>query len=302
MKKLLFLFFMGVGVISASAQSTNSAVSEQPETSRNCFCERKPVTIKFSSISGDAEYANHYLNSQEYTGELTGFEGIFGRYYRKSDRLSWKLTLTHLRNMYRSSLQLGGLVNAANTSHISFQNYEADYAVFYNWLVKERLQLRVGGSFNFFGGFLMGDEYAINNILSVDLQTQFYAHAQVRYGWEFKKYGLDIYANIASPFMGMMVVDERYESSIESILTSDFNLKEHGHLKLSSMHNLQGVNFEMGVDFAFRNYTFSMAYETKNRWWNAYELQNYRKHSLIKLGVSMNLFNQQNRKISERYF
>ena len=58
----------------------------------------------------------------------------------------------------------------------------------------------------------------------------------------------------------------------------------------------------MGVDFALRNVTLSMAYECKNRWWNAYELQNYRKHSLIKLGVSMNLFNQQNRKISERYF
>lgn len=302
MKRLLFLFFIGAGVIVASAQNKNSVLSEQQETSQHCFCERKPVTSKFSFISGDAEYANHYLNSQEYTGSLTGIEAIFGRYYRNSDRLSWKLSLTHVRNMYRENIQMGGLVNAANTSHISTQNYEVDYAVFYNWLVKDRLQLRAGGSFNVYGGFLMGDEYAINNVLSVDLQTQFYAQAQVRYGWDFKKYDLDIYANIASPVMGMMVVDERYESTMESVLSSDFSLKEHGHLKLSSMHNLQGVNFEMGVDFAFRNYTFSMAYETKNRWWNAYELQNYRKHSLIKLGVSMNLFNQQNRKISERYF
>ena len=302
MKRLLLLFLMSVGVINASAQGTHSTVSEQLETSQKSFCERKPVTNKWSFILGDAEYANHYLNSQEYTGEVSGFEGIFGRYYRNSDQLSWKLTLTHVRNMYRELAQMGGLTNAANTSHISIQNYEVDYAVFYNWFIKNRLQLRVGSSFNFYGGFLYGDKYAINNAISVDLQTQFYAHAQIRYGWDFKKYGLDIYANIATPFMGMMVVDERYESFVESLLTSDFNLKEHGHFKLSSMHNLQGVNFEMGVDYALRNVTLSMAYETKNRWWNAYELQNYRKYSLLKLGVSVNLFNQQNRKISDRQF
>jgi hypothetical protein len=40
------------------------------------------------------------------------------------------------------------------------------------------------------------------------------------------------------------------------------------------MHNLQGANFEMGIDFALRNLSISLAYEAKSRWWNAYELQN----------------------------
>jgi hypothetical protein len=178
----------------------------------------------------------------------------------------------------------------------------ADYAVFYNWLVKERLQLRVGGSFNVFGGFAIGDDNAINNLLSVDIQTQFYAKAQIRYGWDFKKFGLDLYANLATPFMGMMVVDERYENAVDAVGKSDFSLKEYGHCKFSSMHNLQGMNFEMGIDFAFRNLALSLSYEAKNRWWHAYELQNYRRFSLIKLGLSVNLFAQPNRKVSNRQF
>ena len=291
MKRIFLLFLMVAGAVYASAQ----------DTSIKSLCEREPVTTKWSLISGDAQFASHYLNSQEYSGEITGIEASHGRFYRKSDRLSWKLTMGHLRNMHRRLFD-GGLMNAANTSYMSVQSYDFDYAVFYNWLIKERLQLRVGGSFNLYGGFLFGDDNAVNNIISLDLQTQLYAQAQVRYGWDFKKYGLDLYANFATPFAGIMTVDERYEGFFESIPTSDFNLKEYSHLKFSSFNNLQGVNFEMGIDFALRNLILSMSYEIKNRWWTAYELHNYRKYSLVKLGVSVNLFAQQNRKASNRQF
>jgi hypothetical protein len=301
MKRLFVLFFLVVGVLHASAQDIDSAVSEQSATSVKSSCDRKPVTSKWSLVSGGARYANHYLNSQEYAGKVQGIEAIHGRFYRRSENLSWRLTMSHVRNMHRKMFG-GGLYNPANTSYISIQNYEADYAVFYNWLVKERLQLRVGGSFNVFGGFAIGDDNAINNLLSVDIQTQFYAKAQIRYGWDFKKFGLDLYANLATPFMGMMVVDERYENAVDAVGKSDFSLKEYGHCKFSSMHNLQGMNFEMGIDFALRNLALSLSYEAKNRWWHAYELQNYRRFSLIKLGLSVNLFAQPNRKVSNRQF
>ena len=301
MKKLFLLILLIAGVNHVSAQGIDSAVSEQQTISEKSLSERNPVTSKWSLLSGSALYANHYLNSQEYGGSVQGLEASHGRFYRRSEHLSWKLTMSHVRNMHRN-LFGGGLTNAANTSYISIQNYEADYAVFYNWLLKERLQLRVGGSFNVLGGFIAGDDNAINNMISVDLQTQFLAQAQVRYGWDFKKFGLDLYANLSTPFVGLMAVDERYESFFETIPSSDFNLKEHNHLAFSSMHNLQGMNFEMGIDFALRNLTLSLSYESKKRWWSAYELQNYRKYSLTKLGISVNLFAQQNRKANNRQF
>ena len=300
MKRLFLLLLMVAGAYAASAQSTDSSVAEQTAQAASS-CNRKPVTSKWSILLGSAAYTNHFMNSQEYMGGLRGLEASHGRFYRKSDNLSWKLTMTHVRNMNRK-LFGGGLKNAAKTSHISVQNYEVDYAVFYNWLVKERLQLRVGGSFNVFGGFVYGDKYAVNNALSLDLQTQFYAHAQIRYGWDFKKFGMDIYANMATPFMGMMAVDDRFERFGENFAKSDFNVKEHSHFVFSSMHNLKGMNFEMGIDFALRNIILSLGYEAKNRWWHAYELQNYRKYSYFKLGVSVNLFSQPTRKAGYRNF
>jgi hypothetical protein len=102
--------------------------------------------------------------------------------------------------------------------------------------------------------------------------------------------------------MGMMAVDNRYEGFVESTIDSDLNVKGFNHFKFSSFHNLQGLNFELGIDFAFRSLSLSLAYEAKNRCWNAYELQSYRKFSLIKLGVSVNLFAQKNRKAGNRQF
>ena len=301
MKRLFLFLLLLTGVTLASAQEIDSVGSKPQGRIPKSQLERKPVTNKWSFITGEAKYANHYLNQQEYTGDSIGIEASPGRFYRRSDRLSWKLTLSHVRNMHRKMFG-GGLTNAANTSYISTQSYEADYAVYYNWLIKDRLQLRLGGSFNLFGGFLFGDENAINNILSIDLQTQLYAHAQIRYGWDFKKFGLDLFANLSTPFMGFMVIDSRYENFMDSVTESDFSLKEHAHLRFSSMHNLQGMNFEMGIDFAFRNLSLSLSYETKNRWWHAYELQNYRKYSFLKIGISVNLFAQQNRKAGNRQF
>ena len=300
MKRLFLFFLLVAGVSYASAQGIDSAMSEQVSSERS-LCDRKPVTSKWSLLSGVAQYTNHYLNSQEYAGTVIGLEASHGRFYRRSEHLSWKLSMSHVRNMHRK-LFGGGLENAANTSYISIQNYEVDYAVFYNWLIKDRLQLRAGGSFNVYGGFMAGDDNAINNVIGVDLQTQFLAHAQIRYGWDFKKFGLDLYANLSTPFMGLMAVDERFEGFFETIPSSDFNLKEHTHLVFSSMHNLQGAKFEMGIDFAFRNLTLSFSRETNSRWWTAYELQNYRKYALTKLGISVNLFAQQNRKANKRQF
>lgn len=305
MKRLFLLFLLtiaGVTISFAQGKKEKKSAFNSFETGYvKPLSERKPVTSKWSIISGDAEIANHYLSNQEYTGEIVGLEAKHGRFYTKSDHLSWQLTLTHLRRMHRELLG-GGLHNPAETSHISLQSYEADYAVYYNWLFFDGLQLRLGGSLNANAGFIFGADNAVNNILSIDFQTQLLAGAQVRYGWDFRKYGLDLYANIATPFMGFMGVDSRFETLVDSAISGSFRAREDKHLLFSAPHNLQGVNFELGVDFALRNLTLTYSIESRNRWWHAYGLQNYRKYTLTKIGISVNLFAQQKYKSSDRHF
>ncbi len=303
MKRLFLLLLLFVaGATISFAQGYDSATYSFKSSSARPLSERKPVTNKWSIVQGSASFANHYISNLEYTGEIFGLEAKHGRFYKKSNRLSWQLTLTHLRRMHRPMLG-GGLQNFAETSKISTQSYEADYAVYYNWLFCDRLQLRLGGSFNVNGGFIFNATNAMNNVISLDLQTLFLANAQVRYGWDLDRCGLDIYSNIATPFLGVMSADTRFESFFDSLVGgAGFYAKEGKHWYLAAPHNLQGVNFELGVDFAVRNYTWTLSFETRNRWWHANELQNYRKYSLVKMGVSVNLFAQQKYKASERHF
>lgn len=303
MKQLILSLLFIVGVIAASAQTANDdVVSNQPCSTFKDECDRKPVANKWTYLTGVAEFTNHFLNLQEYSGSISGFQAEHGRFYRNSERLSWKLSLVHLRSMYRKMLDVNGLWNAAETSCISTQAYEADYAVYYNWLLFDRLQLKAGGSFNIYGDFMFGDSHAINNILSLSLQTQIYAAAGARYGWDFEKFGLDLFANFSTPLLGIMMVDNRYENSMEVVSPSEFNVREYQHFKASSLHNMKGVNSELGVDFALKNFSISLSYENRNRWWHSHGLQNYRKNSLFKIGVSVNLLSRQNHKSSDRHF
>ena len=301
MKKLFLMLLMVAGVAVASAQSTDTAVSQQVCTDKP-LSERKPVTSKWSLISGGAAYSNHFLSNQQYIGSIKGIEAVHGRYFRKSDNLSWRLTLAHLRNMEKLG---GGLKNPAKTSKMSVQTYEADYAVFYNWKFgkEDRLQVRAGGSFNVYGGLNLCGSHSVNNVVSADLQTQILGAAQIRYGWDFNKWGLDLYANLSIPMFGLIFGNARYESFIEGFIPSDLNLKAYQHTKFSSFHNMKGANFEMGIDFALRkNVCLNFGYATNNRYWHINGLQDYRTNSVLKIGVSVDLVSVSRRATTNRQF
>ena len=295
MKKLFLMLLMVAGVAVASAQSTD-ACTDKP------LSERKPVTSKWSLVSGGAAFSNHFLSNQQYIGAIKGIEAMHGRYFLKSDNLSWKLSMAHLRNMEKLG---GGLKNPAKTSAMSVQTYEADYAVFYNWKFgkDDRLQVRAGGSFNVYGSLNMCGSHSVNNVLTIDLQTQIFGAAQVRYGWDFEKLGLDLYANLSTPLFGLIFGNSRYESFIEGFVPSDLNLKAYKHTKFSSLHNMKGASFEMGIDFALRkNVCLSLAYATNSRYWHMNGLQDYRTNSVFKIGVSVDLISISRRAATNRQF
>ena len=295
MKKLFLMLLMVAGVAVASAQGTD-ACTDKP------LSERKPVTSKWSLVSGGAAFSNHFLSNQQYIGAIKGIEAMHGRYFLKSDNLSWKLTIAHLRKMEKLG---GGLKNPAKTSAMSVQTYEADYAVFYNWKFgkDDRLQVRAGGSFNVYGSLNMCGSHSVNNVLTIDLQTQIFGAAQVRYGWDFEKLGLDLYANLSTPLFGLIFGNSRYESFIEGFVPSDLNLKAYKHTKFSSLHNMKGASFEMGIDFALRkNVCLSLAYATNSRYWHMNGLQDYRTNSVFKIGVSVDLISISRRAATNRQF
>lgn len=283
------------------AQGSDNLTTLQVGNSEAITSEKAPVTTSWSFLVGEADYANHYLDLLEHTGDVTGLEYLRIRNSAKYENISYRFSIVHLRNMHRTIIG-GGLENFAQTSVLSTQNYEMDYAVFYNWSFFDRLKVRAGGSINAYGGFMFAEGNAINNVLSVDMQLQAYAAAQAKYGWDYEKFGLDVYAGMSFPVLGMMAVDSRYESSMESIGGSSFTSKDVNHIKLTSMHNLQGVNFEMGAGFAFKRHTLHFAIQSRCRWWNAYGLQNYRNNTLVKLGISFNMFTYQNANTNNRQF
>lgn len=303
MKKIVLFCLALCAILTVQAQETEAQISSLQSESKvaSSLSDRKPVTSKWSLMIGSAKYANHYLSPHQYSGTVKGIEAMHGRYFRKSENLSWKLTLGYIGGK-KSTLFGGGLNNPAATSNISVQGITADYAVFYNWIIKERLQLRAGGSFNVYGDYMQTNSNSVNNVLSVQLQTLVNAAFQIRYGWDFKKYGLDLYANVATPLFGMTALDSRYESFFLSLPNSPSNAKAYNHIAFSSLHNNYGLNLEMGIDFALRNLTLSFAYNANNRWWNGNDLQNYRKNSFFKVGISVKLVSLNNRKASSRQF
>lgn len=293
MKTLFSLFVLVFAGITMACAQDDTSVS---------LSDRQPVTSKWQFLSGDAAYTNHHLNLQEYKGYLIGLEATHGRFFRKSDRLSWQLTLMHYRNMNRARVAGTGLHNPAKTATLSAQFYEADYAVHYNWLFAERLQVRLGGYLGVNAGALFCDENAVNNAGSEELHTQLYASLQLRYGWDLKKFGLDVYANAATPFVGARTADGRYMGFAEQIAGGELKNSPYKHFVFSSFHNTQGVNWEIGLDFVLNRISLTLAYGANSRWWSDYEVMNYRKNSFLKLGVSVNLVSLQRGKVSNRQF
>lgn len=257
------------------------------------------VTAQLSFVGGSITYANHYFTNHEYQGTLMGADLELGAFYKKSENLSWDLGVTYLRSSYDEDYPELALANPAKTTFIDFTNLMLDYGTHYNWQLTDRLSVRAGARFDLMGAMSFGEPNSINNAGSVDAQAQFEAAGGIKYDWNFRKFGISLYGDFSVPFMGLMLVDSRYQSAIKepNILPGNIN-----HFLFTSFHNLQGYDLEAGVDFNFKNLTLSLSYDTFNRWWNAYELQNYRMYSLFKVGLSLDLMSVSRKESGNRYF
>ena len=282
MKKLLSILVLLALSFSALAQQTEST--------------EKIVTSKWSLLVGSASIADHYFTNQEYSGPMMGLSVEFGSFYKKNKNLSWELDMTYIG--------LGSPSNPAGTGTLKVYDGAIEYKTSYNWNPVKNLHLRAGGSFDLNLGANF-DPNGINNVLELLFQPQIKAVAGIRYGWNFKKMNLNLYADLGLPVMGLATVGSKYEGTVVIIN----NLIPYGmlkpaisHVHFTSFHNLQGYNLDLGLDLEFKHLTFSMSVDTNNKWWNAYDSQAYKNYTFFNLGFSVDLVSRSRLTSNNRYF
>lgn len=276
------------GIITANAEKYN-------------LTGEKAVTNKWSFTVGSASVANHFLSNQEYNGSLIGITGEHGALYRRSANLTWDFNLSLLSSPYIKVMDIEALSNPAGTDHYALHNLFMEYGTHYNWNPIGNLILKAGGYAEFFAGYNMGRPNHINNTMSFDVQTQLKAAVGIKHCWCWEKFGLDLYGDVDFPLLGGMMVDSKYQSSI-GVNKSDILHSDLKHFVFSSFHNLKGYNATLGMDLVFKTVTLSLAYETRNRWWHAYDVQNYRLYRYVKIGLGVDLVSRSRVKNDTRHF
>lgn len=282
MKKLLSILMLLALSFSALAQQTEST--------------EKIVTSKWSLLIGSASIADHYFTNQEYSGPMMGLSVEFGSFYKKNKNLSWELDMTYIG--------LGSPSNPAGTGTLKVYDGAIEYKTSYNWNPVKNLHLRAGGSFDLNLGANF-DPNGINNVLELLFQPQIKAVAGIRYGWNFKKMNLNLYADLGLPVMGFATVGSKYEGNfviINNFLPQGLLKPTISHLHFTSFHNLQGYNLDLGLDLEFKHLTFSMSVDTNNKWWNAYDSQAYKNYTFLNLGFSVDLVSRSRLTSNNRYF
>lgn len=263
--------------------------------------EEKVVSTKWSILLGSGSAANHYLSEYEYSGQIVGLEADFGAFYKRSENLSWDLNLSLISAQTLFGDQESGLTNPASTNFWNLLNISVSYGTSYNWNPVPNLYLKAGGTFNVHVGSNSCKPNNINNDTDFDLMPQLNASAGIKYGWTLKKCSLSLYGDFEMPILGGALVSSKYHNSMSNII-HDVGKGENSAFIFTSLHNMHGFNSEIGVDFSFDKWSFFFAHKLYNRWWNAYDSQNYRKYSMLKVGVAVDLVSRPHAKCNGRYF
>ena len=264
--------------------------------------KEKIVTARWSLVSGDATVTDHYLSKQEYNGTTIGISMEFGSFYKKSENVSWDLDITGITSPYIEVVQLGTLSNPAKTSYYASHRVNADYGTYYNWNPVKNLNIKAGGCFDLLMGFTAGKPNHVNNSMDIDLQTQLKAAAGIRYGWDFKKWGLYLQAGVAVPFMGIATGGNEFSGALNELISSEILPGKQGAFHFTSFHNLSGCNTDLEIDFVFKKTTLFLKSEYHGRWWHFNGIQNYRIYSLSKIGLMVDLVARERHGSNRRFF
>ena len=297
MKKLLLL----LAVFTASAITTSTlAYAEENE---------RIITGTANFMSPfSVEVLDEFISNQLCTGEdvFLGWNVNIGSTYKGNDRLSWNLYCSSYdRPKAVDNLEddgLSRLSNPANSQYLKYSTFNVGYGTYYHWQFG-KLMLKAGGMLDFYGAMKQSGPDAVNTGTNIDAQIMAKAHGAIKYGWDFKKWGLDLRALVSVPVLGVIAADHPSEPSI-AIVGNDHTILNpaYNHIFLASYHNYMSLDYEFAVDFVLKRCTLSLGFGSTSKWWNIYELQNIRKINYTTMGISFDLVSRNKFKSSKKTF
>lgn len=270
--------------------------------------EEKVVTASISTSSVSVKLLDEYISSQLYTGS-----GVFNRLnvrfsalYRKHDNLSWDAYFVRCHRLKKVEEMYGlpQLQDPANSQKLKYSAWSCGYGTYYHWKFGEKLMVKTGGLCDLYASYKEGTPDGINNNVNIELQVMLKAHAAIKYGWDFKKWGLDLRANMSLPVIGLITADHPSEPAMSIFGTDDHSVMIPAvrHIFLGSYHNYMSLDYELGVDFVFKPLTLRLAHGSTSKWWNVYDVQNIRKINYWSLGVAFDIVSRNRFKSSNNNF
>jgi hypothetical protein len=259
---------------------------------------------------GSVKILDGYISDQLYTGGdvFTGLNVKLGALYKKQDRLSWNLYFTGF-NRAKWLEELGEddlpyLTNPSGSQHLKYSSFNFGYGTYYHWYFGKKLMVKAGGMFDVYGAMKTSTPDGTNNNLNFDAQMLFKGHAAIKYGWDFKKWALDLRARVSLPLVGIMAADHPSEPLASILLAKDTSVLNPAfrHIFLASYHNYMSLDYEMGIDFVLKPFTLSLGIGSTGRWWNVYDIQNIRRINYTTLGISFDIVSRDKFKSSNKNF
>ena len=270
MKKLYLL--LAVSIASAIFGSTTASAQEKERAVTGTISYLVPANSKML----DEYISNHMYSNPDLT---KGWNIKLSALYKKHDNLSWDL--------YYKSFVNSTTYDPAKSQHLIYDGYNFGYSTYYHWNIGKKLMVKTGGMFDLYGAMKQSKPDGVNNFINMEGQIMLKAHAAIKYGWDFKKWALDLHARVSLPLLGIMTADHPSESAM-ALVGNDHNIltPAYRHIFLASYHNYMSLDYDLGIDFVCRPCTFTLGFGSTNKWWNVYDIQNIRKISYVTLGVS----------------
>ena len=297
MKKLFVL--LAVSVATAAFGSVVASAQGEEKVVTGTVTLLNPSMVKILD-----EYMAGHLYSG--TGTTLGLNVKLGAIYRKTEGLSWDVYYTAIKRpkILDRANSLPALANPANTQNLDYTSYNFGYGTYYNWKIGKKLMLKTGGMLDLYGASKESTPDGVNNSMNLEGQIMIKSHSAIKYGWDFKKWALDLRASITLPVIGLISADHPSEPALAVVGANDHRIlrPEFRHVFLGFYHNYMSLDFDLGIDFVLKPCTLSLGLGNSSKWWKVYDVQNIRKITCTTLGISFDIVSRDKFKSSNRNF
>ena len=195
------------------------------------------------------------------------------------------------------------MANPSHSQYLKYNGYSLGYGTYYHWNIGKKLMIKTGGIFDIYGAMKESTPNGVNNYLNMEGQIIINAHGAIKYGWDFKKWALDLSARVSLPVIGVISADHPSEPAM-SIFGNNTTVMDpaYNHIFLASYHNYMSLNYDLNIDFVFKPCTVTLGYGSTNKWWNVYDVQNIRNINYLSIGLSFDLVSRNKFQSSNKNF